>query len=104
VRFPEDDDLLAEVLALFAAASALVGAGWLALPGFQVVRSVGSWTTTDPALEPVDPWDWRRARSRAAATGVLPRRRRPRGRPPIGLEKFREARRRARETTGGPDA
>lgn len=68
--------------------------------GFQHLRATEKWATPDPAEALVDPWDWKRHRSKVLKTGVLPNRRRRQGRPSsveaakIELKKIREERKR----------
>lgn len=70
--------------------------------GFQFHSATEKWATRDPAEAVIDPWDWKRHRSKVLKTGVLPDRRRRQGRPSsveaakIELKKIREERKRKR--------
>lgn len=45
--------------------------------GFNILTGCTMFRTDDPAEDAVNPWDWRRNRSRVMATGILPRRDKP---------------------------
>jgi hypothetical protein len=89
------EDLPREVKAEFSHFSQPVGS----LLGFSTVSDNGSFRTSDPAEGMIDPWDWRRHRSTAARTGILPKqpRQAPRVmRTKIALQELREERARRR--------